>query len=79
MKPTKQDWINAGNAASDIDLESVEAQLGAKIPDSAKHWEDVCAWVYKKITGNNIPNCGMRGRGFRSQWHGKTVADVWPE
>ena len=39
-------------------------------------WERFCWFIYEKLTNEPIPDCHLRGRGFRSQFYGKTVADA---
>ena len=37
-------------------------------------WEDFTRWVYKSLTGEDMPPSFARGMGFRSQHHGGQVA-----
>jgi hypothetical protein len=40
------------------------------------NWEHFCIFVYEKVAGESHPGCTLRGRGFRSQAFGKSVADA---
>lgn len=81
-----QKFHDSGYAQGDgITPEEVEV-LGVKIVKKYKaknginhkgdEWEGFCTQVYEKLTGQAVPRCNLRGRGFRSQWHGKLVAQA---
>ncbi len=39
------------------------------------NWEDFCCFVHEKAFGKPHPGATARGRGFRSQIFGKTIAE----
>jgi hypothetical protein len=39
-------------------------------------WEGLCVYVYESLTNQPFPPCKLIGSGFRSQYHGNTVADA---
>ncbi len=84
MKPlmkTKQQladkFIEAGYGRIEIDDEDLLIVGISKVPKYAqKDWKCYCSWVYKKLTKQEIGSCHLKGRGFRSQWYSKQVAEA---
>ena len=72
-----QRFISAGYAKEEVQ-EADLAAIGVVVlhPGTFASWEALCRFVYITLTEKPMPECDKRGRGFRSQWYGKTVAEA---
>jgi hypothetical protein len=73
-------WITAGYGDAKI-TDDVLASMGLKdhlemFEKQIKGWESRCYKTFIAITGERPQNCRLMGRGFRSQWFGKAVAEA---
>jgi len=78
-------FIQAGHGKVEIAESDLEV-LGIKMQKSFKsrrgiimkisNWERFCIFVYEKVSGKPHPGSQLRGRGFRAQDFGRSVAKI---